>query len=319
MKHKLPVFTVLLLIFLAAQVIGLLVIRSYIDAAATEKATQEAGRPVTVYKELPLGIERPDVEPASSYLFMAAAVIIGTLLLLLLIRFNKGALWKVWFLLAMVMTLTVAFTAFIPALLAALLAVIIALFRVFRPNIVAHNFGELFVYGGLAAIFVPVMNLKSAAILLIIIAVYDVFAVFQSKHMISLARFQSANRIFAGLMIPKELSMKTAFSQVNAATSTAPAKNKPAKSQKNRTRGQEDEYADSGSYAVIGGGDIGFPLLFAGAALSAFGFYKVLVIPVAATLALGVLLLIGKRGKFYPAMPFVAAGCFVGYGIASMF
>ena len=267
MKHRLPVFAVLLLIFLAAQVIGLLIVWAYVDTPASEKATSEAGKPVMVYRDLPFGVERPNVEPATSYIFMAGAVIVGTLLLLLLIRFNKGSLWKIWFLLATVITLTVALAAFIPVTAAAILAGVIAFFRVFKPNILAHNIGELFIYGGLAAIFVPKMDVKSAVLLLVIIAVYDVFAVFQSKHMISLAKFQASNRIFAGLLIPKELSIKTAFSQVNAVTSTATAKNKPAKLQRKKSREQKDEYADSGSYAVIGGGDVGFPLLFAGAAL----------------------------------------------------
>ncbi|MBI3036276.1 hypothetical protein HYY73_00760 [Candidatus Woesearchaeota archaeon] len=310
MKHSWQVSAVLLSIFLAAQFIGLFVVHSYIDDAASEQASKEAGKPVVVYGQLPYGVERPSIAPDISFLFFGAAIAIGTVLLLLIIKLRKLSLWKVWFFLAVVITLAAAFSAFIPSLAAAVLSLALAYFKVFRPNVLAHNLSELFIYGGMAAIFVPVMNVKSAAILLLIIAAYDIFAVFHSKHMITLAKFQTENRIFAGLFVPKKLSAKSAVSPItSSSTSTKPSQPKL----------KADKYSDSGSYAVVGGGDIGFPLLFAGTALATFGLYKALIIPVAATGALAVLLMIGKRGKFYPAMPFIAAGCFVGYGSLLLF
>jgi hypothetical protein len=45
------------------------------------------------------------------------------------------------------------------------------------------------------------------------------------------------------------------------------------------------------------------------------GFYKALLIPVTATIALAMLLLAGKKNHFYPAMPFISVGCFIGYGL----
>ena len=314
MKHRWSVSAVLLLIFVAAQLVGLLVVHSYVDVSASVKATQEAGKPVTVYTALPYGVERPQVAPEISYLYIAAAVVIGTLLLLLIIKLHKGGLWKLWFFLATMITLTVSFGAFIPKAIAAVLALVLSYFKVFRPNLVVHNIGELFVYGGLAAIFVPIMDLKSAALLLIIIAVYDFFAVFQSKHMISLAKFQTSHKIFAGLLIPKQLSTTSFFSHVDVTTATTSKLSKSAKSKGK----SEEEYEDSGSYAVIGGGDIGFPLLFAGVAMTTLGFQRALIISLFAGAALVVLLLIGKKGKFYPAMPFIAVGCFVGYGVAQL-
>ena len=311
MKHSWQVSAVLLSIFLAAQVVGLFVVNSYVDVSASEKASMEAGKPVAVYQNLPYGFERPNLAPNISYIFIGAAIIIGTILLLLIIKFRKLTLWKLWYALALVITLTVSFAAFLPKAAAGILSVAIAFFRVFKPNILAHNLAELFIYGGLAAIFVPVMNVKSAAILLIFIAVYDFFAVFHSKHMVTLAKFQSENNMFAGLFVPKELSLKSATSSIKPAAAAA-------KSAKLSQPPKEGKYADSGDYAVVGGGDIGFPLLFAGTALATFGFYKTLVIPAFAAIALLPPIIIGKKGKFYPAMPFIAVGCFVGYGVAAL-
>ncbi len=311
MKHSWQVSAVLLGIFLAAQVVGLFVVNSYVDVSASEKASREAGKPVAVYHNLPYGVERPNFAPDISYIFIGAAVIIGTVLLLLIIKFRKLTLWKLWYMLALIITLSVSFASFLPKAAAGILSIVVALFRVFKPNVLAHNIAELFIYGGLAAIFVPVMNVKAAAILLILIAVYDFFAVFHLKHMITLAKFQSENNMFAGLFVPKQLSLKSAVSSIKAAT-------KEAKLVKPSQQPKEGKYADSGDYAVVGGGDIGFPLLFAGTALATFGFYKTLIIPAFAAAALLLLIIIGKKGRFYPAMPFIAVGCFIGYAIASV-
>jgi len=313
MKHSFSVFAVLLSIFLAAQVIGLFVVYSYVDVAASQQASQQAGQPVAVYQPLPYGIEPPQVAPNISWIYLGAAILVGTGLMLLIIKLRKASWWRIWFLLATIITLALAFAAFIPksvrygwlGLIVVILAVIVAYFKIFRANLLAHNIGELFIYGGLAAIFVQILNVWSAAILLILISVYDFIAVFMSRHMITLAKFQASNKIFAGLLIPKKLSAKAALSEINVAPESAKVR-------------KQDKYSDSGDYAVIGGGDIGFPLLFAGAALARFGFLRTLIIPAFAALALGILLLISKKGKFYPAMPFVTAGCFIGYGIATL-
>jgi len=65
--------------------------------------------------------------------------------------------------------------------------------------------------------------------------------------------------------------------------------------------------------AILGGGDLGFPLIFAGVVFKSVGLYQAMIIPVFAAIALLLLLLLGKKDRFYPAMPFISAGCFVGY------
>jgi len=64
--------------------------------------------------------------------------------------------------------------------------------------------------------------------------------------------------------------------------------------------------------AVLGGGDIGFPLIFAGVVLKEWGLLPSLIIPIFALIALAGLFYFSKEKKFYPAMPFISAGCFVG-------
>jgi len=68
--------------------------------------------------------------------------------------------------------------------------------------------------------------------------------------------------------------------------------------------------------AILGGGDVVFPLLLSGVVLRELGLLPSLIIALGATVALGLLFYLSEKGKFYPAMPFISAGCLVALGIA---
>ena len=55
--------------------------------------------------------------------------------------------------------------------------------------------------------------------------------------------------------------------------------------------------------------------MFAGVVMGKVGFVNALVIPACAAIALFLLLYFGKKDRFYPAMPFITAGCLAGYGL----
>ncbi|MFH0868549.1 MAG: presenilin family intramembrane aspartyl protease [Candidatus Woesearchaeota archaeon] len=293
MKHTLKITFLLVFVFFIAQVIGLSITNKYID----HKAIAEIGE--VAFEALPYSLERPEIQESTSYIWIVAAVIAGTLLLLILIKFKKFGLWKLWFFLAVFFTMAIAFSAFIPQAIAAILALILALIKIFKPTTIIQNLTEVFIYGGLAAIFVPVINLFAMFMLLILISIYDIIAVRYTKHMIKLAKFQAKSNIFAGLLIPYKGFGKR-----------IPAKEKGVILKKG-----------GGNIAVLGGGDIGFPLLFAGVVMKdlmltnieLIGFLKTLIIPVFVSLALLYLLVKGKKDKFYPAMPYLTVGCVIGY------
>lgn len=290
MKHSPQITIILLIIFLLAQFIGLGVLYKYID----QNKSMEEGK--TVFKELPIG-ERPPVEEKTSFLTIIIAIILGTGLVLLLIKYNLYFIWKIWFLIAVVIALGFSFSAFFWKEIAFLLALIIGVWKIFKPNFWIQNLAELFIYGGLAVIFVPLLNLISMSILLILIALYDAYAVWKSKHMITLVQSQTRAKVFAGLLIPYKLG------EIKKAKIPS-TKQKVMKTVKVKVK-----------TALLGGGDIGFPLLFAGVVLKEIGLWQSLVIPFFAALGLGYLLFIADEKKFYPAMPFIGAGCFLGLGV----
>lgn len=282
MKHSLTITLLLVIIFLAAQFVGLFVTERYIDYEGSKEG-------ILAWKPLPsvagVSIARPDIAPKMSFLYILGAILVGTVFILLIIYWGKVWLWKLWFFLAIAVCLYIAFSAFIPAWVALITAVILSYFKAYRRNFILHNFSEIFVYGGLAVIFVPILNVLVAVVLMILLSLYDAYSVWKSRHMIEMAKFQTSAGVFAGLQIPYKF----------------PGWKKKAGQKLVQVR-----------TAILGGGDIGFPLLFAGAVLKEFGFAKACIIPLFAAIALLGLLLFSKKKHFYPAIPFLTVGCLVG-------
>ncbi|MBD3259659.1 hypothetical protein GF371_03440 [Candidatus Woesearchaeota archaeon] len=301
MKHTVVITIILILLFFVSQVVGLTIVKEYIDV---EKTAEEG---VTVFKELPFGQERPPVDAKISWIFIVFAVLIGTGIAFGLIRFKLWRVWKLWFFLAVWMCVTIAFAAYVNQWIALGVAVVLAGWKIFKPNSIVHNLTEMFIYAGIAAILVPIMNLFAAILMLILISVYDYWAVFRSKHMIKLAQAQSKAKVFAGLQIPygglKKL-IETPLTKEEAKKIKAKAKKEKKKVALKKTKRR---------MAILGGGDMAFALLFAGTAMKYVGFPKAIIIAAIATGALAFILFYGRKDRFYPAMPFISVGCVLGY------
>jgi presenilin-like A22 family membrane protease len=292
MKHTPRITIILLTIFILAQFIGIAILYQYIDI---DKSSEEG---VTIFQEIPF-VERPPVDEKTFFIPVIIAILIGTGLFLLLLKYKLIWVMKGWFLIAMFISLMIAFNAFIPLIGALILAAILAVWKIFKPNFWVQNLTELFIYGGLAAIFVPLFNLFSGVILMILIAGYDAYAVWKSKHMIKLAKSQTEAKIFAGLLIPYAIGKGSKLSKKKTFKDKMPKVENISKKITVRT-------------AILGGGDIGFPLIFAGIVLKELGLWQSLIIPFFATAALALLFWKADHEKFYPAMPFISSGCLLG-------
>lgn len=256
MKHNLKITLILTALFIASQVVGLLVTYNYLPET----------------KQFPFGIQRPQVQPQQTFIEIAVAIAITTILALLVVKFRGVRLWKAWFLFSVFFTLTISFGAFINSVLAIILAAILSVLKTFKRSYIINNLTELFIYGAIAALFVPILDMFYVTLLLLLISVYDAIAVWKTRHMVSLAKFQTRSRLFAGLHIKY-------------------AKNKEA---------------------ILGGGDIAFPLLFAGVVLKVAGVLSASIVVATTTLSLVLLFMLGKKNTFYPAMSFLSIGCLAG-------
>ena len=307
MKHTLKVTIILVLLFFFSQVTGLYIIDSYIDYNETVKKGETVSNDIMIGNQI---VERPPEKGIVGYIF--AAIIIGTILLLFLIKLKAVRIWKFWFFLSVWFLLSIALAPFITKKFAWIIALILALWKVIKPNPIIHNITEVFVYGGLAAIFVPLKNFKPwhAMILLLIISIYDMIAVWKIKHMITLAKFQTKTRVFAGLFVPYQRvkEKKVKLSKLKKPRKVVHVKRKVTN-------------------AILGGGDIGFPLVFSGVVMKELmysnpewlSFFKAVIISFFVSIALLMLFLKSKKDKFYPAMPFLTIGCLVGYCIVLLF
>lgn len=303
MKHTTLVTLLLLALFVVSQIVGLGLVALNADISVDGQ-----GNVVVSYPETAVG-ERPQFQGGQSVIFLVVAIIVGTGALLLLARFKKRRLWKFWYFLAVWISLTIALGVFLPAVVSSVIGFALAAFKIWKPELVMQNITEILMYAGLAILFVPILQVWWAILLLIIISLYDMYAVWKSKHMVTLATFTSESRLFAGFSIPYKKQDNHTKLMYNI-----PGDVKLGKENKS-----------SSKVAILGGGDITFPLFFSGAVFNwllvvkhfslSFAYMAALFVSLCAGLGLTWLLIKSEKDKFYPAMPPISLGCLVGFGI----
>ena len=256
-----------MLMFVVAQIFGLIVFSQYMNDDTKMPA-----------KDTPIGqIKSSDMKETnwSFIIIICCAVLIGTGICLYLIRSSKFNLLKTWIGIALFVNLIVAMGAFMSIGLALLVAGVLTSLRLlsvkWKHYQYLHNATEMMLYGGFATLFAFVLNVWAVVILLVVVSIYDMIAVWKSKHMIVMAKGLMKGNIFSGLLI--------------------------------NYRGKK---------AILGGGDIAFPLLASVVMLRNFNWIGALCVVAGSTVALIVLFSISKKGKFYPAMPYISTGVFIG-------
>ena len=272
--------------FIVTQFIGLYVVNHYSD------------------NKLPYGMEPPEeIDPVSAFPSIIIAFIIAIALFFLLTKFKIEFILKLWFFAVIVLALGLSINSFLPKeqyipLISLIIALPFALIKIFNRNIFVHNATELLIYPGIAAVFVPLLNIWTMIILLILISIYDMWAVWHSKIMQKMAKYQiNTLKIFSGFFIPY-LSKK----------------------ERNKIKMLKQKYKKSElkkkkikiNLAILGGGDVVFPIISAGVMLKTLGMWPAIFVILGAVLGLSYLLFFSEKKKFYPAMPFITAGIFLG-------
>ncbi|MAG61573.1 hypothetical protein CMI43_02030 [Candidatus Pacearchaeota archaeon] len=308
MKHNTKVTSLLVCMFLITQLIGLFIVSSYSDGI-----------------DLPFGMEPPEeIEEttlAGGLTTIIIAFVIAVLLFFLLMKINAQTFIRLWYLSVTIIALGLSFFVILyklginMQLVALLIALPLAYIKVFKRNLYVHNLTELLIYPGIAAVFISFLNnvfgnrvILATAIILLIISLYDMWAVWQSGFMQKMAEFQMNNlKFFTGFFIPY-----------------ADKKNKAKiKLIKEKYKGNDEKLEKNFkkskikiNLAILGGGDIIFPIITAGVFYEKFGLNSGILIAITSTIALAGLFLLAKKGKYYPAMPFITAGLYIGMGLS---
>lgn len=310
MKHTHKVTALLLTLFILTQFIGIFVAYKY--SPETFSFTDDNGNTInkTTYN-LPYGLEPPEkAGPASTAISIIVAIILAAFLMLVLMKYKAEILLRLWFFVVVSLAIAVTLNSFflnIPyaAYVSFGLAIILAFFKIFKRQIIVHNLTELFIYPGIAVLIIPLLSIGSIVLLLILISIYDMYAVWHAGFMQKMAKYQMQKlKVFTGFFIPyvrkqdKELMQQQKVSKLSE-------KGKSTKQKRVKV-----------SVAILGGGDVVFPIITAGVALHTLGFLAAFLVVFGAAAALLGLFYLSEKGKFYPAMPFITAGCFIALAIA---
>lgn len=259
------------------------------------------------FSKLPFGTSPPEgTNPGTNVISIFISIAIAVTIILLLMKFRSELFLRIWFFAVVTLALGISFNAIFSfsqysQYIALAVAIPLAIVKIFKRNIIVHNLTELLIYPGIAVIFIPLLNIWTGVLLLLLLSAYDMYAVWHSGFMQKMAKYQIEKvRVFSGFLIPY-ISSKDKAKMISVSKSKSKSKN--AKQIKVPV-------------AVLGGGDVVFPIIFAGLILISLGLLSAILVSVGASIALFILFYFAEKGKAYPAMPFITLGCFVGLGFA---
>lgn len=289
MKHKLTITLTLLIMFLITQFIGLFVINTY----------NVHGLPTYF-----------DSSTETSIINFIPSFIFAVLIILLLMKYKQRLVMKIWFMLVIITALFLAINAVFIKLnlnfwiIPFLIAISVTLLKIIKPIKYIHNLTEILIYPGISAIFIPLFGIRSIILILILISLYDIWAVWHSGIMQKMAKFQMEEvGIFGGFLIPSLTKKQKELI-------------KSAKKSKETHKLEKIKFG----IAILGGGDIVFPIITAGVFMTAFSsIIPALFIIFGAFCGLAYLFMITEEHKAYPAMPFITFGIFAGLTLWRIF
>ena len=313
MKHNLKITFIILTMFLLTQFIGIYVVDHYSSVKIIDGNVVNVDSP-----GLPFGLEIPELKEnadfARAFTSIIFAFMIAIFLLILLSKFNAEFFLRLWFFTVVAIALGISFNVplvnifsgtetflfGIPILwiIALSFGFFLSLIKIYKRDLFVHNFTELFIYPGIAAVFVPILNIYTIIILLVLISIYDMWAVWHSGIMQKMAKYQIDKlKIFSGFFVPY-VSRKV--------------KLKLKKMKKSELKKKKVKV----NVAILGGGDVVFPIIAAGVMLKTLGLLSAFFVVIGAAIGLSYLLFFSEKKKFYPAMPFISAGIILGMAIS---
>lgn len=314
--------------FVITQFIGLGVIYAYnkpVEKTIFNETTQQYEN-ITAKPNLPYGMEPPEeVSPREALPSIIIAMVIAIGLVFLLMTLKANNFIRLWFFIVVIVAIALFVNAVflilnIPSqeinflgisfttasIIGIIFAIPLAIYKIFRQNLIVHNITELMIYPGVAAVLVGILDVFTVIILLVLISIYDIYAVWHAGFMQKMAKFQiNELKFFTGFFVPYVAKKDR-------------VKLKKARDIKKKT-GKGKNPKVKVNLAILGGGDVVFPILAAGVILLSRGFIPAVMVTFFATIALLGLFALSKKGKFYPAMPFISAGIFLGMLVGLLF
>ncbi len=244
---------------------------------------------------------RVEAEPIQILDFLIYFAIITAVILLFskISKKGSGIFFQVIFVLAVFSGLDILFGVIIGEPGAALIAIGLIILRFIKPSILIHN---LIIIGGLAGVgamlgisLIP----RDAIILLVVLAIYDVIAVYKTKHMVKMAKAMIKRNVILGIVIPDKISGLTSLmSDVK----------------KEKTPGEKIIKPRKAKFMILGGGDLALPLLLI-TSVANENFWRSIIILIFSLAGLLVMHILFDKFKSrpMPALPPLAIFSILGY------
>lgn len=253
-------------------------------------------RPVqSVY--IPPTDNEPPYEAAKIDIFQfLVSFVIATAIMLAFLEFFKGKLlFEIFFSAAIIFGSQGPLGILFDKLEAFAISVGIVILRFKYPRIWTQNLAIILGISGISASLGMSVKPLMAAVLLAILSIYDIIAVYKTRHMVKLFKGMAERGAILALVVPKNLGIwLERFSTI-------------------RNENKND-------FIFLGTGDLALPIFFAVSALRLGDVFFVLIILGASAgfLADHLYFIMQKEKKPIPALPFIAVFSIMGYCLAAV-
>jgi presenilin-like A22 family membrane protease len=228
--------------------------------------------------------------------FLGAVVLLGTILFLVPVDKLKIA-FRIIFMLLFAWGMFITLGLSLPILAASLISIAGGLMWFFRPRVWLHNLLMIFTLASVGAVFGFLLSPWTAISFMLVISVYDVLAV-RLGYMLWMVKRLSESGTLPAFVIPRRISAwninlkEAGFKKLF-----------------------EDESAER-EFSILGGGDIGFPLMLVVSVFFVHGFTSSVVVATFSLLGLISAYLIQLfllKGKPMPALPPITFVSLIGF------
>lgn len=224
-----------------------------------------------------------------------AAFLIATAFFFIFLKFLKRAtFFKILFLFLIVAGSKVAFSAFFNNAISSILTVGVVLLWVALPYVTVHNFVILMTISGISASIGLGLRPGMVIIILAVLSLYDVIAVYKTKHMVTMFNKLLEKGVIMSIVVPKTQAAR---------------------------KGKVKDVRPGGGFMLLGTGDIAFPLIFAISALS-ISFKASIFIILGSLVGVAVvnqLLVSQSERRAIPALPPIALFSILGFFASILF
>lgn len=244
-----------------------------------------------------LKIEKIPVKPTTLLEFILS-FLFASLTVFLIIKFlkfqaTKRILFKALFILAVFSGGALFLELWFGTIFALFLISILTLFWLKGPDILIHDLLLIMGMAGIGSVFGWRLDPLMIIILLSVFSVYDVIAVYLTKHMVKMAKGMIEAGAMPGIILPTRISeFKTPLKDIKM----------------------------GGKFLILGGGDIVFPLLLC-SSLASQGILNSIIVALFALIGLSFSFFIfisQKTRQAIPALPPIALFSIIGYLITKI-